>query len=80
MKQNLEKIMVFTEVPQYNWIVGATSYKDDFYSSLDSVRFIFAIILLLSLVVIIFVTQWISGSLVSHINLLKDKLTHGGCW
>lgn len=72
-----KKIMVFREVPEYNWIVAATSYKDDFYDSLDRVRAIFSIFLLISLVIIIVVTQWISGSLVNHINSLKEKLSFG---
>lgn len=71
-----KKIMVFREVPEYNWIVAATSYKDDFYHSLDRVRFIFSLYMLLSLMVILVVTHFISGSIMQHINLFKRRLTH----
>lgn len=71
------KLTVFTELPEYDWIIASTSYKDDFYKALDTVRLVFSIILVASLVIIIGITQRIGTAIVKPIKLLKEKISIG---
>ena len=72
-----KKLTVFTELPEYNWIIASTSYKEDFYRPLDTIRLAFIITLFASLVLIIGMTRRISGAITKPINLLKDKISFG---
>jgi len=71
------KLTVFTELPEYQWIIAASSYKSDFYGPLKTLRFAFIVILLVSLLLIVFFTQRISGAILKPLNVMKEKISHG---
>lgn len=71
------KITVVAEYPEYGWIIAATSYKDDFYAPLYTVRWVFAAALCISLMLVLFLTFRISRGITGPIMALKDTLTAG---
>lgn len=59
------KVVYFNEIPEMGWIVGSTSYHDEFYGPLDAIRNVILTSLAIALVLMIPISIWV-GSLISR--------------
>jgi len=68
-----QKLVIFNWIPEYNWIVASSSYQDEFYAPLRTIRsFMFTIVVFL-LVLSLWISFRISFSIT---NPLKELMTH----
>lgn len=72
-----KKLVIFSHIPEYGWIVAASSYLDEFYSPLDTVKRIFLFTFFISLILVIPLTQWISGNITNPLRELMDRFSTG---
>lgn len=72
-----EKLVIFNHIPEYEWIVASSSYLDEFYAPLKTIRLIFNIILLVSLMLLLPITLWISASITNPLRQLMDRFAQG---
>ncbi len=72
-----DKLVIFNYIPEYEWIVASSSYLDEFYAPLKTIQRIFIITLLLSLVLVLPLTWWISASITNPLRQLMDRFARG---
>lgn len=72
--ESRKKIAVFREIDDYGWIVASSSYKEEFYRPLASIRNIFFWSIILSLAAIIYITMRISKSIIRPLDELKQTI------
>lgn len=72
-----KKLMVFSELPEYNWIIASTSYKEDFYAPLNAVARRIIIISLIGLIALVFVTIQVSSMIIKPIKGLERTVLEG---
>jgi PAS domain S-box-containing protein len=72
-----DKLVIFNYIPEYDWIVASSSYLDEFYAPLKTIRRIFIVTLLLSLVLVLPLTLWISASITNPLRELMERFAEG---
>jgi len=72
-----KKIMVFSELEEYKWIIAATAYKDEFYKPLRVISYYTIIILIISIIVIVFITVKVSQRIIRPIKQLESSVLKG---
>lgn len=72
-----EKLVIYNYIPQYDWIVGSASYLDEIYAPLGSVRTVFALTALGSLLLVLPLTLRISSSITNRLEALTERLAEG---
>lgn len=65
-----EKLVIFNYIPEYEWIVGSSSYLDEFYRPLTHIRNIMLLTAATTFVLIIFLTFKISESITKPLKKL----------
>ncbi|GAB4257606.1 MAG: hypothetical protein Kow0092_04620 [Deferrisomatales bacterium] len=76
-KEPREKLVIYNFIPEYQWIVASSSYLDEFYSPLDTVRGIFLATALGSLLLALPITIRVSSSITSPLKDLMGRLAAG---
>ncbi|MDD5169196.1 MAG: cache domain-containing protein [Syntrophales bacterium] len=71
------KLVIFNYIPELDWIVASSSYHDEFYAPLITVRNIIFVTVVISLLLFIPVTLRISSSITSPIQNLMDRFATG---
>jgi diguanylate cyclase (GGDEF)-like protein/PAS domain S-box-containing protein len=56
-----QKLVIFNHLPQFDWIVASSSYLEEFYSPLRTIRTTIASTAILTLVAALIVTLWITS-------------------
>jgi PAS domain S-box-containing protein len=72
-----EKLVIFSDIPEFNWIVASSSYKDEFYAPLKTVRRIFIATVLISLMLVLPLTFRISASITNPLRELMNRFSKG---
>lgn len=72
-----KKLVVFNHIPELGWIVAASSYLDEFYSPLDTVKRIFLFTFFISLILVILLSLWISSTITNPLRDLMDRFSTG---
>ena len=71
------KLVIFNYIPELDWIVASSSYLDEFYAPLRTIRDIIFIIMISCLLLFIPVTLKISSSITSPIQELMHRFATG---
>lgn len=72
-----KKIMVFSELEEYNWIIAATAYKDEFYKPLRVISYYIILILFFSIFIIIIITIKVSQRIIRPLKQLESSVLKG---
>ena len=68
-----EKIAIFRYMPEYDWIVAASSYKDEFHKPLIKIKNIFIFTLFVTFLVLFFLILYVSSLITSPLRQLMKK-------
>lgn len=71
------KFVIFNYIPELDWIVASSSYLDEFYAPLVTVRNIIFFTVIISLLLFIPITLRISSSITKPIQNLMDRFATG---
>lgn len=71
------KIVVFSELPEYNWIIATSAYKEDFYKPLNDITKIILLSFIFGFFILIFVTIKTSNSIIKPIKKLQETILLG---
>jgi signal transduction histidine kinase len=72
-----EKLVIFNFLPDFNWVVASSSYLDEIYAPVYAVRNIIALSGIISLVLVAFLTFWISSLITNPLGELMNQFTAG---
>ena len=72
-----KKLVMFNFIPEYQWMVASSSYIDEIFQPLYTVRNIILLALLGALVVASAVTFWISSNISRPLKQLMDSFSAG---
>ncbi|MCP4747345.1 MAG: PAS domain S-box protein [Desulfobacteraceae bacterium] len=72
-----DKLVIFNYIPELEWIVASSSYLEEFYAPMDSIRELMMTGLILSLALFMAITFRINESITNPIKELKDKFNSG---
>jgi PAS domain S-box-containing protein len=72
-----EKLVIFNHIPELDWIVASSSYLEEFYAPLETLRNLTLVGGLLSLLLFILITLKISAAITSPLKTLENKFNQG---
>lgn len=72
-----EKLAVFRYLPEFDWIVVASSYSDEFFAPLAKIRRIFVATAMLTLLLLVPLTVAVSSTITKPIERLVRQLRRG---
>ncbi len=72
-----EKLVIFNYIPEFDWIVASSSYLEEFYAPLRTMREITLIAILFCLLLAVPVIVRISSSITTPLNELMKQLEKG---
>jgi PAS domain S-box-containing protein len=70
------KLVSFTHIPDYDWIVCSSSYLDEFYRPLDTVRNIIIVTVVATLLLVLALTFKISSAITTPLRKLTRHFNH----
>jgi PAS domain S-box-containing protein len=71
------KIVIYSYIPEYDWIVGATGYLDEFHAPLKAIRATILTTLVVLLGIVLVTTLSIAGSITRPLRQLEKQLAAG---
>lgn len=71
------KISVVSEIPEYQWLVAATSYKDDFYRDIDQIKSFLFYLALIGLCLLLAITYLLSSSITKPLRSIERTILRG---
>jgi PAS domain S-box-containing protein len=71
------KLVIFNYIPELDWIVASSSYLDEFYAPLHTIRNIILVTMLICLLLFIPITLRISSSITSPIQEMMKRFATG---
>ncbi|MCA1792282.1 MAG: cache domain-containing protein [Desulfotignum sp.] len=69
-----KKLVYFNHLPEYNWIVASSIYIDEFFSPLETIKNFILIVGLVSFVIFIPITFFVSATITDPLRKLMDRL------
>jgi PAS domain S-box-containing protein len=72
------KLVIFNQIPEYEWIVASSSYLDEFYRPLNTIRNLIIATVVVTLLLVLPITFKISGSITDPLRKLTDHFTSIG--
>jgi PAS domain S-box-containing protein len=72
-----EKFVIFSYLPEYDWIVASTSYEEEFYAPLNTARKVILAAILGTLLLGLPITFWISASITHPLRTLMNCFARG---
>ncbi len=75
--QSREKLVIFNYIPEYDWIVASSSYLEEFYAPLRTVRNIIFFTVLISLALVIPLSMQIGASITNPLRQLMSRFRAG---
>jgi PAS domain S-box-containing protein len=72
------KLVIFNHIPAFDWIVGSSSYLDEFYQPLTTLRNLVIATVLATLVLVLPITFKISASITNPLRRLMHQLKRVG--
>jgi PAS domain S-box-containing protein len=76
-KKEREKMVIFNYIPEYDWIIASTSYLDEIFSPLKTIRQIIAATLFLILALVFSSSLWINSTIITPLRSLMGRLSAG---
>ena len=70
------KMVIFNYIPEYDWIVASSSYLDEFYKPLKTVRNLIIVTVLITLMLVLPITFKISASITDPLGRLMLHFRH----
>ena len=67
-----EKLVIFDYIPDLDWIVASSSYYDEFYAPIYTVRHFILSVAAIALLLVLFLTAWISASITRPLMKLRS--------
>lgn len=71
------KLVIFNHIPEYDWIIASSSYLDEFYQPITTIRTIILTTIVLTLLIALLITFWISSLITEPLKHLMAKLDLG---
>ncbi len=71
------KLVMFNEIPEYEWIVASSSYMDEFYRPLDKLNKVLLFTALAALLLVLPISFLIALSITNPLRDLVDRLERG---
>jgi PAS domain S-box-containing protein len=68
------KLVIYTDLPEYGWVLASSSYLDEVHTPLDDISRVIIITGMACLVILLPVTFWISGSITQPLKALIDQM------
>ena len=78
--QAREKLVIFDSIPEFEWTVGCSSYLNEFYEPLGTIRKVFLICVIVSILLVLPLTFKISTAITNPLKKLMqyfDQATAG---
>jgi len=72
-----EKLVIFNYIPEYDWIIASTSYLDEIYAPLKTIRHIIMTTLFLILTLVFSSSLWINSTIIKPLKSLMNRLSAG---
>ncbi len=72
------KLVMFNHIPEYDWIVASSSYLDEFYEPLQSIRHLIIAIVVGTLLLVLPITTKISASITDPLQRLMHHFEQVG--
>ncbi len=72
------KFCIFNYIPEYDWIVGSSSYQEEFFRPLAAINKLFAIIFAVTLLLVLVLTYKISNSITLPLQKLRQHFEKAG--
>jgi len=72
------KLVIFNHIPEYDWIVASSSYLDEFYQPLKTIRSLIIATVLITLILVLPITFKISDSITDPLRRLMLHFNHMG--
>ncbi|RLB88891.1 MAG: hypothetical protein DRH26_12645, partial [Deltaproteobacteria bacterium] len=72
-----KKIVLFKYLPEFNWIIGSTSYENEVFAPLQTFKTVLAAVFAVILVFAVLLTYYISRSVTKPLDKLIQKLEAG---
>ena len=72
------KLVIFNYLPDYDWIVASSSYLDEFYQPLKTIRNLIIATVLITLMLVLPITFKISASITDPLRRLSQHLSRMG--
>lgn len=72
-KLSRKKLVMFNHIPEYEWIVASSSYLDEIFSPLDTIKIFIVMVGLASLILFIPITFVLSSTITKPLQELGDK-------
>ena len=71
------KLVIFNDIPEYNWIIASSSYLEEFYQPVTAIRMIIFSTIVITLLIALLFTFWISSLITEPLKHLMTKLDLG---
>ena len=71
------KIVMFNYIPEYDWIVVCSSYLDEIYAPLNTIRNIILLTVCLTLALVFITSLWINSSVILPLRHLMNRFALG---
>jgi PAS domain S-box-containing protein len=72
-----KKIVLFKYLPEFNWIIGSTSYENEVLAPLRTFKTVIAAVFAIILIIAVFLTFYISRSVTKPLDKLIQRLEAG---
>ncbi|MCP4718226.1 MAG: HAMP domain-containing protein [Desulfobacteraceae bacterium] len=72
-----DKIVLFNYIPEYDWIVACSSYLDEMYAPLNTIRNIILLTACLILALVFITSLWINSSVLLPLRHLMNRFALG---
>ena len=66
------KLCIFNYIPEYDWIVGSSSYQEEFFKPLKTINTVIATIFVVTLLMVLSLTYTISNSITRPLQILQQ--------
>lgn len=70
------KLCIFNSIKEYDWIVGASSYLDEFYQPLRTIGTLVLLTFLFTVILVLSLSYKISNSITNPLQKLMDDFNH----
>lgn len=70
-----KKLVIFNFIPEYEWIVASSSYLDEFYAPLNTIKNVIIVVGVTALIVFIPITFFMSGTITKPLQSLMKRFS-----
>ena len=71
-QESRSKLCIFNYIPEYDWIVGSSSYQEEFFKPLQTISRLIAAVFVITLLMVLSLTYTISNSITRPLQILRQ--------